>query len=149
MKAPFVFAAALLAVASSAYAADEDARKAISGATVSKCPLGTVPVYYGPHPKDYRCVRKQEPDQRTAAGQGSDGPPTDADATGTARGIEKKDIRRGMVIAKPGSIKPHARTGAPGGGEPIEDHSQGSPQPSQVTIKEKSSNVKNPVGVKQ
>lgn len=28
----------------------------------------------------------------------------------TARGIEKKDIRRGMVIAKPGSITPHARS---------------------------------------
>jgi elongation factor Tu len=25
------------------------------------------------------------------------------------RGIEKKDIRRGMVIAKPGSVKPHAK----------------------------------------
>lgn len=25
------------------------------------------------------------------------------------RGIEKKDIRRGMVIAKPGSITPHTR----------------------------------------
>lgn len=27
-----------------------------------------------------------------------------------ARGIEKKDIRRGMVIAKPDSITPHTRT---------------------------------------
>lgn len=27
-----------------------------------------------------------------------------------ARGIEKKDIRRGMVIAKPGSITPHMKT---------------------------------------
>jgi hypothetical protein len=26
------------------------------------------------------------------------------------RGIEKKDIRRGMVIAKPGSITPHTKT---------------------------------------
>ncbi|GAB4466411.1 MAG: hypothetical protein OHK0044_06210 [Burkholderiaceae bacterium] len=30
-----------------------------------------------------------------------------------ARGIEKKDIRRGMVIAKPGSITPHARSTQP------------------------------------
>lgn len=28
------------------------------------------------------------------------------------RGIEKKDIRRGMVIAKPGSITPHTRQAA-------------------------------------
>ncbi len=32
---------------------------------------------------------------------------------GTQRGIEKKDIRRGMVIAKPGSITPHSREAAP------------------------------------
>ncbi|MCS7043126.1 MAG: hypothetical protein NZR01_10065 [Bryobacteraceae bacterium] len=33
----------------------------------------------------------------------------DLDAGAAARGIEKKDIRRGMVIARPGSITPHAR----------------------------------------
>lgn len=33
--------------------------------------------------------------------------------TTSARGIEKKDIRRGMVIAKPGSITPHAKTSRP------------------------------------
>lgn len=31
----------------------------------------------------------------------------------SARGIEKKDIRRGMVIAKPGSATPHAKTAEP------------------------------------
>lgn len=36
---------------------------------------------------------------------------------------------------------PNARTSVPGG-KPIEDEAQGSPGPSQVTIKEKSSNVK-------
>lgn len=35
---------------------------------------------------------------------------TEEDTTNlTAKGIEKKDIRRGMVIAKPGSISPHYR----------------------------------------
>lgn len=34
--------------------------------------------------------------------------PAPADAA-QLRGIEKKDIRRGMVIAKPGSITPHTR----------------------------------------
>lgn len=33
----------------------------------------------------------------------------DLDVGASARGIEKKDIRRGMVIAKPGSITPHSR----------------------------------------
>ncbi|MEO1768010.1 hypothetical protein [Thiobacter aerophilum] len=44
------------------------------------------------------------------------GPPADASNSGpatSARGIEKKDIRRGMVIAKPGSITPHSRISRP------------------------------------
>jgi translation elongation factor EF-Tu-like GTPase len=46
----------------------------------------------------------------------SDGLPADASNSGpglSARGIEKKDIRRGMVIAKPGSIQPHQRSAQP------------------------------------
>ena len=36
-------------------------------------------------------------------------PPGAGDGVGlTLRGVDKKDISRGMVIAKPGSIKPHA-----------------------------------------
>lgn len=44
------------------------------------------------------------------------GPPADASNSGpatSARGIEKKDIRRGMVIATPGSIQSHQRTAQP------------------------------------
>lgn len=48
-----------------------------------------------------------------------------------------------MVLAKPGSVTPHARTGAQdGSSRPIEVEAQGSPAPSNVTIKEKSSNIK-------
>jgi elongation factor Tu len=37
-------------------------------------------------------------------------PPLAQDGQGqTQRGIEKKDIQRGMVVAKPGSITPHSR----------------------------------------
>jgi len=62
---------------------------------------------------------------------------TEAASPEAARGIEKKDIRRGMVIAKPGSITPHTRTtsdGPPANTLP--------PQSQEITIKEKSSHVR-------
>lgn len=46
---------------------------------------------------------KSSPPRTQGPEQGASGPGL------VARGIEKKDIRRGMVIAKPGSIKPHTK----------------------------------------
>jgi hypothetical protein len=46
---------------------------------------------------------KSSPPRTSGPEQGATGPGS------AARGIEKKDIRRGMVIAKPGSVTPHTK----------------------------------------
>jgi len=46
---------------------------------------------------------KSSPPRTSGPEQGASGPGS------AARGIEKKDIRRGMVIAKPGSVTPHTK----------------------------------------
>jgi hypothetical protein len=46
---------------------------------------------------------KSSPPRTSGPEQGATGPGI------AARGIEKKDIRRGMVIAKPGSVTPHTK----------------------------------------
>ncbi|MGC9162980.1 MAG: hypothetical protein ACP5F9_05460 [Thiomonas sp.] len=50
---------------------------------------------------------------RTAAPATPAAPAAPGDDAQLQRGIEKKDIRRGMVISKPGSITPHTRTSRP------------------------------------
>lgn len=83
-----------LTKADAARSAQPDPRGSSSGGAASAAYAATAAQGAQPH--------RQPPGEN---GESEDGT--------AARGIEKKDIRRGMVIAKPGTITPHSTQAAP------------------------------------
>lgn len=86
-----------LTKADAARSAQPDPRGSSSGGAASGAYAATAAQGAQPH--------RQPPGENGENGESEDGT--------AARGIEKKDIRRGMVIAKPGTITPHSTQAAP------------------------------------